>query len=79
MYKLFILLFTALPGEDPMHVTHTITVESPHVYTSESKCLEAAGALGFRTHPGLPEASADFRCLEVANIDNKIVLDEDTI
>jgi len=79
MYKLFILLFTALPGEDPMDVTHTITVESPHIYVSEKKCLEAAGALGFRTHPGLPEAGADFKCLEVANADNKIVLDEDLI
>ena len=77
MYKLFILLFTALPGESEL--THTITVESPHIYPTEEKCLQAAGALGFRTHPALPDAGADFKCLEVANIDNKIVLDEDTI
>jgi len=77
MHKLFILLFTALPGETEL--SHTITVESPHIYMSERKCLEAAGALGFRTHPALTEAGANFKCIPVANIDDKVVLDEDKI
>ena len=77
MFKLFILLFTALPGETELH--HTITVETPHVYVSERKCLEAAGALGFRLHPAISEAGANFRCVEVVNIDDKVAFDEDII
>ena len=71
-YKLFVLLFTALPGEH--EIEHTITVETSHYYQSENSCLEAAAAIGFVKHPEMETLGVDFRCLEVrgGSLDGKI-------
>ena len=81
MFKLFLLIHTLMPGEMPndQPLPHTITIESPHIYLSEQKCNQAAGAVGFAVHPQMGGIGVNFKCLEVKNIDDKIVFEEDTI
>lgn len=66
MFKLFVLLYTLLPGQNIGEgLTHTITVELPFEYATEELCHLNAEKLGFRVHPKLGEAGVDYQCLQV--------------
>jgi hypothetical protein len=67
MWKIFILLYTLMPGEHAgSELTHTITVQGPDLYASQLQCEQAAENIGFRVHPGYGEVGVDFKCLQVS-------------